>query len=231
VGGNVSLQTGRTSGRLVEIDGLRALAVLAVVVNHFFEVVLPSGFLGVDVFFVISGYVITRQLNLSTAESWTEHLLTFYARRIKRLLPTLLLVVVVTTMGFLLLAPKPSAEVLKTGYYALFGASNVFLFVSSSNYFSIGAKLNSFTQTWSLGVEEQFYVVFPLLMWLAGYNGLRGRAKISIWKMLVILTMASFVAYLYFSSHASAAAFYLMPMRFWELSTGFASVTPVGASA
>lgn len=219
MGARIAPQVERVSDHLFEIDGLRAIAVLAVVFNHFFEEVLPSGFLGVDVFFVISGYVITRQLSRSASDGWIPYLSSFYARRIKRLLPALLFTVVITTAAFLLLAPKPSQEALKTGYFALFGASNIFLFFSSSNYFSIGAKLNPFTQTWSLGVEEQFYMVFPILMGLAGY-GVRGASRISISKTLVVLALASLAAFLYFSMRYSAAAFYLMPMRFWELSVG-----------
>ena len=147
-----------------EIDGLRAIAVSAVILNHFESNLLPSGFLGVDVFFVISGYVITGSLQRTNAESFIDFLLYFYARRIKRLVPALLVFVALTSVALSLFDPAPQTQ-LKTGLLSLFGLSNLYLIKVGTNYFGDSALLNSFTHTWSLGVEEQFYLVFPLFLW------------------------------------------------------------------
>src|SRR5215510_4241582 len=109
-----------------EIDGLRALAVIAVVLNHFNKEILPSGFLGVDIFFVISGYVITASLSERSRISLTDFLLDFYARRVKRLLPALVAFVAITSILISLFSPSPSTS-LKTGLASLFGLSNLYL--------------------------------------------------------------------------------------------------------
>jgi len=155
------------------IDGLRAIAVMAVILHHFYPDALPSGFLGVDAFFVVSGYVIAlhlRSMSTDNGTSWGEYLLGFYARRMKRLLPGLLFCVVITCMLLPLLTSKPSMDVLNTGTAALIGASNLLLLANTADYFSLETQLNPFTQTWSLGVEEQFYVLFPCILALTGFT-------------------------------------------------------------
>ena len=114
------------SGYRAEIDGLRALAVVAVILNHIDERLLPSGYLGVDVFFVISGFVITASLTRRPAHSLADLLLGFYSRRLKRLVPALLLFVVVVGVLACLVIPRPHTA-LRTGISALFGFSNVYL--------------------------------------------------------------------------------------------------------
>lgn len=204
-----------------EIDGLRGIAVIAVIINHFFGDTLASGFLGVDVFFVISGYVITSYLSKTGEDNWFDYLVNFYSRRVKRLLPALLVCVFLTNALFLLLAPNPSKEIFKTGYFALIGFSNVFLYNSANNYFSLDAQLNPFTQTWSLGVEEQFYLVFPIILAFLGYGGrIAARPTAARFSILIGLTVVSFCAYLLTNFISQMAAFYLMPTRFWELSIG-----------
>ena len=149
---------GTRPGYRPEIDGLRAVAVIAVVASHMNHEVVPGGFLGVDVFFVISGYVITASLAHRASPSAGNFLLGFYERRVKRLTPALVCCVVLTAVALCLFEPTPSSY-LKTGQAALFGFSNVALYRNSLNYFGHGVELDTFTQTWSLGVEEQFYFV------------------------------------------------------------------------
>lgn len=201
-----------------DIDGLRAVAVLAVIVHHFSLAVLPSGFLGVDVFFVISGYVITASLVQRTSASFGDFLLGFYSRRVKRLLPALVLCVAVTAILISLVNPTP-AKSLRTGITALFGFSNVALYNGSADYFAEAARLNAFTHTWSLGVEEQFYIVFPFLLWFAGAarGRPRGRAVLAVLGVASVLSLAAFVQ---LAGSNLNAAYFLMPPRFWELAAG-----------
>ena len=150
-----------------EIDGLRAFAVIAVIINHFNKELLPSGYLGVDIFFVISGFVITSSLYQRTAQTFSEFLSGFYERRVKRLVPALVFFVLVMSLLICLFNPDPDLS-LKTGLASLFGVSNFYLLKQSTDYFSSSTELNVFTHTWSLGVEEQFYLLFPLLAWCSG---------------------------------------------------------------
>jgi peptidoglycan/LPS O-acetylase OafA/YrhL len=201
-----------------EIDGLRALAVLAVILNHMHRNFLPGGYLGVDVFFVISGFVITGSLSGLPTESFTAFFARFFERRIKRLLPALALCVLATSFLMFYVDPAPTTSVL-TGVFSLFGFSNIYLFANSSDYFARAAEANAFTQTWSLGVEEQFYLVFPLLAWGAGYlKGNAGSRKL-IW-IISALSLMSLAAFILLGSTHPHAAFYLMPARLWELGAG-----------
>ncbi len=202
-----------------EIDGLRALAVLAVIVNHFDKDYLPSGHLGVDIFFVISGYVITASLAGSPVSSLRETLVNFYIKRIKRLFPALILCVVVTSVAICLFNPHPGAS-LKTGIFSLFGLSNLYLFSQATDYFGNSASLNAFTHTWSLGVEEQFYLFFPVLLWCTGYGRLPSiGSKRLIWAMAA-LSAFSLCGFVYLNHSNQPAAFFLMPARLWELGAG-----------
>jgi peptidoglycan/LPS O-acetylase OafA/YrhL len=158
-----------------EVEGLRAFAVLSVIVNHFSKSAMPGGFLGVDIFFVISGYVITSSLFRKSEMGIFHFLADFYARRVRRLIPALAVCVLITGMAVILFDPDPETSV-ETGVYALFGFSNIHFYLMASDYYGPEAALNAFAQTWSLGVEEQFYLLFPLLLWLltAGQVGRGG---------------------------------------------------------
>ncbi len=204
-----------------EIDGLRALAVLAVIVDHFNKTLLPSGFLGVDIFFVISGYVISSSLYNHSAGQFRDFIGGFYSRRLKRLAPALVLCVVTTGLVICLFDPHPLAS-LRTGEMALFGLSNMYLLWHATDYFSASAQLNAFTHTWSLGVEEQFYVVFPLVFWFTGFSRRRHKGLRNLAGVLGLLAVGSLVLFVRESMLRSSAAFYLMPARFWELSAGCA---------
>jgi len=149
-----------------EIDGLRALAVLAVLVNHIHTRLLPGGFLGVDVFFVISGYVITSSLAHREQATFSSFILSFYERRFKRLIPALLACILISSLLYSLFVQIPSTS-FWPGLAAVFGFSNIQLYTSQTDYFASATELNLFLHTWSLGVEEQFYFLYPLIFWLA----------------------------------------------------------------
>lgn len=201
-----------------EIDGMRAIAVSAVILNHIESDFLPSGFLGVDIFFVISGFVITASLQRTDAGSLKDFLLDFFSRRIKRLIPALVVFVALTSVVLSLFDPAPQSQ-LKTGLFSLFGLSNLYLIKIKADYFGDSVILNSFTHTWSLGVEEQFYLVFPILFWLlhakgSHVNSTRITATLA---GLAILSLASFAGL--YASHPDIV-YYSMPTRFWELAVG-----------
>ncbi len=203
-----------------EIDGLRAIAVIAVIVNHFNADLLPSGFLGVDIFFVISGFVVTSSLSNKTGLSWKAYLLTFYARRIKRLVPALVACVVITGIIGCLFVEDPRTS-LRTGLAALIGASNLYLLRESTDYFGQSGELNLFTQTWSLGVEEQFYLVFPILLGLCGFSRQKQRqGSRNLFLSVLALSVLSLIGYLHLAQSSLSSAFFLMPTRFWELGIG-----------
>jgi peptidoglycan/LPS O-acetylase OafA/YrhL len=207
-----------------EIQGLRALAVAAVIVNHFNSGLLPSGDLGVDIFFVISGFVITSSLAGSRHLPFKEYILDFYYRRIKRLFPTLVLCVVATCLiGLLFIPPKSDFfdVTWRTGISALFGVSNFYLLLKSFDYFSTSSEFNLFTQTWSLGVEEQFYFLFPALVWIAGrWSATSIRWATNLFVFVAALLGCSIFLFIHLSQSQQAIAFYLMPSRFWELGAG-----------
>lgn len=201
-----------------DIDGLRAIAVLAVIAAHLPEKFLPSGFLGVDVFFAISGYVVSASLLNQRRTQLPRLYVGFLARRIKRLMPALTLCVAVTGIVVLATDPFPRHSI-QTGLAALFGFANIVLFVFELDYFSPSSMFNAFTHTWSLGVEEQFYVVFPMFVWLFYFRTHSNSFKtLSVAMILGGIVSVTMFAWLY-EDH-QAAAFFLMPARIWELGIG-----------
>jgi peptidoglycan/LPS O-acetylase OafA/YrhL len=203
-----------------EVDGLRALAVMAVIVNHFNKSILPSGYLGVDIFFVISGYVITLSLIHHARVNSGAFLAGFYARRVKRLLPALIVFVLLSSVLICFVNPSPSAS-LRTGVSALFGLSNMYLYRQSTDYFAEASEMNIFTHTWSLGVEEQFYLFYPLLFWLVAAWG---RFKKNLIRHLAVsvalLSLLSLGLFLYLWFENPSGSYFLMPSRLWEMGSG-----------
>ena len=162
------------------IDGLRAVAVIAVILYHLGFTWIPGGFLGVDLFFVISGYVITRLLLDSIQRSGGLDLRAFYAARIRRLLPPLIFMIVTTTVVVGLWAPDTMRRFLGDTPFALFGGMNWWLVFRQTDYFEAIGRPPLLQHTWSLGVEAQFYLVWPLILLLVlryfGKNKIPGAA-------------------------------------------------------
>lgn len=199
------------------IDGLRAIAVLAVVAYHLNAKWLPGGFAGVDVFFVISGFVVAMSVSELGRISLDRFLAYFYARRLVRITPALVVMLLVTFVASALFIPEAwlSSSNQRTGLFAFLGLSNFTLAANAGNYFSPIAEFNPFTHTWSLAVEEQFYLVFPWLfiLWL------RGRRALSV-TIFSIALAASFVCAIWLGRTNETRAFYMMWSRFWELGVG-----------
>tara|TARA_Y100001933_G_scaffold263628_1_gene325905 strand:+ start:360 stop:2393 length:2034 start_codon:yes stop_codon:yes gene_type:complete len=202
-----------------EIDGLRAFAVIVVIINHFNKDILPGGYLGVDIFFVISGYVITSSLYERTSKDFKDFISGFYERRIKRLVPALSIFILITSIAICLFNPSPGSS-LRTGLASLFGLSNIYLLNQSTDYFAQSTELNVFTHTWSLGVEEQFYILFPFLIWSSGFGRQTKDGARNLFLIVGALTIASLIGFLYLYKMNQPAAYFLMPSRFWEMAAG-----------
>ena len=196
-----------------DIDGLRAIAVLSVVFFHIDPLFLPGGFVGVDVFFVISGFLITSLVHQDLIKQ-KFCFKAFYIKRIRRIIPVLLLMLAVTSIvSFFILTPEHLYAYAKTLLAQPLSLQN-FVFLSEGEYFlkSDGKPL---LHTWSLAVEEQFYLFWPVLL----YFLIRLRS-LFFFTILVGLLLASFSLNLFFSSSSEMVAFYLLPSRAWELTVG-----------
>lgn len=202
-----------------ELDGVRAFAIIAVIINHFNKDLLPSGYLGVDIFFVISGFVITSSLACRPSKNFYDFLVGFYSRRIKRLIPVLVMFVFITSILICLFNPNPSFS-LQTGITSLLGFSNIFLQKQSTDYFSDSTELNVFTHTWSLGVEGQFYFLYPFLAWFTGFGRLAAKGARNLHWVIGALSVASLIAFVHIYQVNQPAAYFLMPTRLWELGAG-----------
>lgn len=197
-----------------EIDGLRAMAVLPVI---FFHAGLPpfyGGYVGVDIFFVISGYLITSII-LTDLKTGCFSLANFYERRVRRILPALFLVMTISlAFAWFLLLPGDMKDFSRSiGAVAVF-ASN-FLFWSESGYFSAAAELKPMLHTWSLAVEEQYYVIFPIFMVLVWRLGQRWLSVLLTLIVLLSLTLAQTKVAI-----EPMMTFFLLPTRAWELLIG-----------
>ena len=151
-----------------EIDGLRGFAILAVIINHFNKDILPSGYLGVDIFFVISGYVITSSLYGTQYKKIGNFLSSFYSRRIKRLYPALLVFVLIISFITYLFDPTIKQN-LRMGFTSLLGISNIYVFQQQSDYFGPAQELNPLLHTWSLA-RRTILSRFSFITWFSGFN-------------------------------------------------------------
>jgi peptidoglycan/LPS O-acetylase OafA/YrhL len=196
-----------------DIDGLRAIAVLAVVLFHFGVPGITGGFVGVDVFFVISGFLITSII-------WRERqagrfsFVDFWARRARRILPALFVMMAATlAVGWFLLAPKDYEELGRSAHYQVTFTSNL-LFARQHGYFDASSDIKPLLHTWSLAVEEQFYIFFPLLLALLS-------SRLKHWRLaLFAVLLVSFGMSVWAVSHQPQKAFYLLHLRAWELLAG-----------
>jgi peptidoglycan/LPS O-acetylase OafA/YrhL len=196
-----------------DIDGLRAVAVAAVVIYHAFPTLLPGGFIGVDIFFVISGFLITTIILQSHAAGDFSYR-DFYARRIRRIFPALMLVLAATlAFGWYVLLSKEFAEL---GKQVVGGAAFLanFVFWSEAGYFDTASEVKPLLHLWSLGIEEQFYIFWPLLL------GIAWRRQWPIVRVLWALAVVSFLVNVLTIHPFRTAAFYSPVSRFWELMAG-----------
>ena len=208
------------------IQSLRAIAVLSVIAFHLDPSWLPGGFLGVDIFFVISGFVITQSLQRDYARGTRSILLYFYLKRFLRIAPALFVCLGISAVLVALFVPH--------GFYPLgggqgwtaiaatFGLANISLYLDGAGYFSERLAFNAYSHTWSLGVEEQFYLLFPLLLCIVFLGPLIGRVRAHRLAFLTLatLTLLSFLWSAWQTSEDFAGAFYLLPSRFWQIGVG-----------
>ncbi|RWB84929.1 MAG: acyltransferase [Mesorhizobium sp.] len=208
-----------------DIEGLRALAVAGVVAFHFGLTGLPGGFAGVDIFFVISGYLITRHLVAEMSSTGRLDLLRFYARRARRLLPAALFVILATlAFGVIVLSPEEQALYSKGAMFASAYMINLWLIRWSFDYFANDAASNPFIHYWSLSVEEQFYLAWPALLMLAAWLK-PGRRAIVL--AIGIAGLVSFAVCAWLTTVSQPWAFYFSPLRAWEFAAGgLASLAP-----
>jgi peptidoglycan/LPS O-acetylase OafA/YrhL len=196
-----------------EIDGLRAVAGISVVVFHSGWNMLPGGFLGVDVFFVISGYLFTI-LIIQDIKEERFSVLDFFERRARRILPASLLVIAVAVVFFQFLAlPGQANNGARSAVPAVFSASNC-LFIRQSGYFALAGEFMPLLHTWSLAVEEQFYLEFAVLALLS----VRFRLRLIL--LISFFVPFSFLLSFWFTYSKPSIAYFMMPTRAWEMGLG-----------
>ena len=200
-----------------DIDGLRAVAVLAVIAFHARESILPGGFVGVDIFFVISGYLISKHIVLETSVG-SFSLVEFYRRRIRRITPMMLTVVAtVLTVAFLVMTPEETRAVAKSAFWSVLSLANVHFWRDlDTSYFANGSSEVPLLHLWSLGVEEQFYILWPLVLVTAAKWMPRKRL---LWATGSLALLSFFAAGAVFPRDPMFA-YYLLPTRAGELLLG-----------
>ena len=200
-----------------DIEGLRGIAILLVLLFHAGLPWTPGGFVGVDVFFVISGFLITGKLWRESQQPGGLNITRFYAWRIRRLLPAALVAIaVITVFGLLLAAPLNRSELAADGAASALSIANM-RFIGSVDYFAATTSPSPFLHFWSLSVEEQFYLVWPALIVLLTWRGGSSRRLIVA---LLIGVVASFALSIWLTDTSPARAFYLLPTRVWQLGVG-----------
>ena len=206
------------------LDGLRAIAILVVLIFHMAPAALPGGFIGVDVFYVLSGFLITSIL-VAGIDRGTFSFAEFYRRRIQRLLPNVIVTVLATVaLWSLFLMPSAARQAAAHGVWALVSLSNVYVLNFLGGYWGNAAETAPLTHTWSLGVEEQFYLLYPALLVLLARLA---RARLRAW--LIGIALASFALSVWLTPRAPAFAFYMLPTRMWQLLAGAIVALPGGA--
>ena len=205
-----------------EIDGLRAIAVFSVITYHARDTFLPGGFLGVDIFFVISGYLITslilKELKLTNKFSFSN----FYERRVRRIIPALLGMIILSTfISYITLLPDSFVDFSKSLISSIFSVSNFYFLYTGNLYGAESSLLKPLLHTWSLSVEEQFYILLPVTVFVI-YKFFRKHLLTLIFSgILISLIFSQYIS----SAHSSSSAhsgfnFYLLPSRGFELLLG-----------
>ena len=199
-----------------DIDGLRAIAVISVILYHFNIPYFKGGFIGVDIFFVISGFLITKniiKLVDGNAFSFSE----FYFRRIRRLIPALLVTIAITFIAsYYILSPEDMGSLSGSVVYAIVGASNIYFWLQSG-YFDSFASLKPLLHTWSLGVEIQFYFLWPVFLWLTCKFIKKNQPRTIIVVLFVLISCAISILQ---SFNETTTAFFLTPYRMHEFAIG-----------
>jgi len=202
------------TGHRADIEGLRAVAVMSVLLFHA-DFPLVGGYLGVDVFFVISGYLITRNITTDIQNGRFAYT-TFYMRRLRRIFPALAVTLVLTLIGaFLCFAPEDMARTGESALFSVLSLSNV-LFWRQISYFDAAATVKPLLHTWSLAVEEQFYLIWPALLVSTARLGGRYALRTAV----LVVGIASFASAELLRGAHPGAVFYLMPFRMFELCAG-----------
>ncbi len=218
-----------------DIEGLRGIAIILVVGYHAGLSWLSGGYVGVDVFFVLSGFLITGLLLREIAQTGTIHFATFYARRVRRLLPALALTLLVTIAVSAAIYPPFEANQGGFGATAVATAayvSNLYFAATATDYFGPNKENNAFLHTWSLSVEEQFYLLWPLFvlfavkMFFAKRNTATSYGRVACW--MAAATVVSFAVSLYLTPRQQSWAYFSLPSRAWEFSLGALAVLVPG---
>lgn len=227
MGGTLPIRGSGTIGRRQDLQGMRALAVLAVVADHLFE--WPSGgFVGVDIFFVLSGFFITQLLIRERTTTRKLSFQNFYIRRVKRILPSALLVLTVTVIAAHFLFPAIRAKsTLVDALYAAVFAANIHFELIGTDYFQVGQPPSPIQHYWSLSIEEQFYFVWPALLVLIfaltrrmRLRGYRWARQWGLFGAMALVVVASFAWAMVVSAHDPNSAYFSTFTRVWELGTG-----------
>lgn len=206
-----------------DIAGLRTIAILAVVLVHAGVTWLPGGFVGVDVFFVISGFLITAHLLREVETSGSVDLFAFWGRRLRRLFPALLAVtVVICTVSPLILSPLELQQIALESAGTLLSVANILFAQQATNYFGHDVQQSPLLHMWSLGVEEQFYLALPIMVLVLAYAALRARVpfRTLLSGSLAVVFLGSIWASVQFTTNHPFWAFYTLPTRAWEFAAG-----------
>ena len=208
-----------------DIEGIRGIAVILVVLFHAEVPYFYGGYIGVDVFFVLSGYLITWLLLLEHGERGGISLVGFYARRIGRLLPALIAVIVATLIaGLFIYAPDELVRLVKTSFATIFYGSNIYFMLDQLNYMSPAAETNPLLHSWSLAVEEQFYFIWPLVIMvglgLLGPEMFGRKRRYRLMFAIVLVSAVSFALCVALMEDWRTFAFYSSPTRAWEFAAG-----------
>jgi len=204
-----------------EIDTLRAISVIGVIlyhakINFLGYWILPGGYYGVDIFFLISGYLITSVINRELEKTGKFSYINFYIRRARRILPALLVVILVSIpFAWIYLMPTSFIDFAKSILSSLTFVSNFYFYITGLEYGAENGLLKPLLHTWSLSVEEQFYILFPILF-ILGF----GFFKKKLFKFMLLIAAASFIFAEFLSLNNQILNFYILPSRIWELLLG-----------